>query len=62
MTKPGPGGDKGAMLRSSTPQAKIKTHSVHTAQLPAKDLSRCSLQFKAIFSGLSTLTQGAISL
>lgn len=44
MTKSGPAGDKGAMLQSSTPQVKIKIHSIHTAQLPAEeDLSRFSL-------------------
>lgn len=43
MKKLGPAGDKGAMLQSSTPQAKIDTHSIHTVQLLAEDLGELSL-------------------
>lgn len=43
MTKLGLAGDKGAMLQSSTPQAKINTHSTHTVQLLAGDLGGFSL-------------------
>ena len=43
MTKLGPAGDKGAVLQSSTPQVKIKTHSIHTVPLLAGDLGGFSL-------------------